>query len=223
MKTVLGSSIMKKQIVALTGVLLCGFLVCHLLGNLLLFVGDEAFNLYAHKLTSTPLIYGAEAILGLIFLTHLGLTLKLTLENRAARGSSYHFKQKTGRGASFASSTMPYTGFLILVFAIFHIKALKFGPVYYQTYDGVVIRDLFRTCLEYFSNPLAVIWYVLAMVVLACHTYHGFWSAFQSLGINHPQYTPLIRGFSRFYAVSMGVGFSLLPIYCYIRAEGGNW
>ena len=216
----MGSSIISKQIIALTGLLLCGFLVTHLLGNFLLFLGPQAFNLYAHKLTSTPLIYGAEVLLALIFLIHLGLALKLNVENIIARGQRYSLKQKTGRGATLASSTMPYTGIIILIFAILHIKALKFGPVYYATYDGIEIRDLFKTCLEYFSHPLPVIWYVFSMMVVSVHTYHGLWSAFQSLGCHHPKYTPILKMISQAYALCMGIGFSLLPIYCYI--EGGN-
>ncbi len=216
----MGSSIVRKQIVAFTGLLLCGFLVAHLLGNFLMFLGPRAFNLYAHKLTSTPLIYGAEAFLALIFLLHLGLAFKLNIENIIARGHRYYTKQKTGRGASFASSTMPYTGMIVLIFIILHIKALKFGPVYYETYDGIKIRDLFRTCLEYFSHPLAVIWYVFSMIVVSIHTYHGFWSAFQSLGCHHSKYTPVLKIISQTYALCMGMGFSILPVFCYI--QGGN-
>ena len=216
LKVIVGSSIVRKQIVALTGLLLCGFLVAHLVGNCLMFVGPRTFNIYAYKLTSTPLIYLAEAVLALIFLTHLGLALKLSRENRIARGGAYFRRQLSGRGATFASSSMPYTGIVVLVFVIFHVKALKFGPVYYLDYGDGPIRDLFRTCVEYFSNPWAVIWYVAAMAAVATHTYHGFWSAFQSLGVHHPKYTPLLRNISRAYALCMGLGFSVLPVYCYI-------
>ena len=215
----MGSSIIRKQIVALTGLLLCGFLVAHLLGNFLMFLGPKAFNLYAHQLTSTPLIFGAEALLALIFLVHLGLAFKLNIENIIARGTSYALKQKTGRGATFASSTMPYTGIIILIFVILHIKSLKFGPVYYATYDGREIRDLFRTCLEYFSHPLPVIWYVFSMVAVSIHTYHGFWSAFQSIGFHRP----ILKTASKAYALCMGIGFSTLPVFCYIQGRNTPW
>lgn len=125
-----GSSIVKKQIMGVTGLMLCGFLLTHMAGNFLIFVGPDAFNLYAHKLTSNPLIYVAEAILAGIFLTHIGLAIKLTIENKQARPDSYFVKVKTGRGATFASSTMPLTGLLILVFLVWHIVNLKFGPWY---------------------------------------------------------------------------------------------
>lgn len=222
LRGVLSSSVLRKQIVALTGLLLCGFLLVHLAGNLLLFVGPEAFNIYAHRLTSTPLIYGAEVVLGLIFLVHLGLTLKLTLENIRARGSSpYHTKKPTGRGATWASSTMPYTGMIVLLFIVLHLEALKFGPVYHVTYQDLNVRDLYRTCLEYFSTPGPVAYYVFSMVAVSFHTYHGFWSAFQSLGIHHPKYTPLIRWASRLFAITMGTGFSILPVYCHLQGRGG--
>ena len=215
-QTVILSSIIRKQIVALTGLLLCGFVTLHLIGNLLMFLGHRAFNLYAHQLTSTPLIYGAEVLLALIFLTHLIFAIKLNIENLFARGdTNYFIKQKTGRGATLASSTMPYTGLIILIFVILHIKALKFGNVYWITYDGMEVRDLFRTCLEYFSHPLAVIWYVFSMAVVSMHLYHGFWSLFQSLGCHHPKYTPILQKCSQVYAIVIGIGFSTLPIYCY--------
>ena len=88
----------------------------HLAGNLLIFVGPEAFNYYAHKLTSNPLIYVAEAILAAIFLGHMGMAIKVTMENKAARPEGYYMKTKTGRGSTFASSTMPYTGLILLAF-----------------------------------------------------------------------------------------------------------
>ena len=110
----LGSSVVKKVAMGVTGLLLCGFLVSHLLGNFLIFVGPDAFNLYAHTLTSNPMIYGAEAVLVLIFLAHLFMGIKVTIENKMARPTPYYVKKHTGRGATFASSSMPYTGIVIL-------------------------------------------------------------------------------------------------------------
>ena len=103
----LSSSIMKKQLMGVTGLLLCGFLVSHLAGNMLIIVGPKAFNIYAHTLTSNPLIYVAEVILLSIFALHVGLAFKLTIENKLARPVGYYMKQPTGRGATFASTTMP--------------------------------------------------------------------------------------------------------------------
>ena len=202
------SSIGRKQLIALTGLALCGFLVSHLLGNLLLLVGADAFNLYAHKLMSMgALIYLAEAILSLIFLTHLGLAMKLALENKAARGQQkYYVKNRTGRGETLMSATMPYTGLVLLVFLISHLFHFKFGSYYTTIIDGVPMRDLYRTCVEFFQSPLNTAWYVIAMCAGALHTAHGFQSAFQSIGWNHPLWMPKIKSLGVIYAVTVAGG-----------------
>ncbi|WP_127717399.1 succinate dehydrogenase cytochrome b subunit [Halobacteriovorax sp. HLS] len=214
------SSVVKKQVMALTGLLLCGFLLTHLAGNCLMYVGPEAFNRYAHALITNPAIYLAEAILAAIFLTHIGLAAKLTIENRNARPQKYFVKQNTGRGATFASSTMPYTGLIILIFLIKHLIDFKFGPLHVVTYGGVEMRDIYKTVVDYFASPVSVIWYVFCMVALGIHVSHGFWSAFQSFGFWHPKYTCLLRCVSKIFAVIVTVGYSALPIYCYL--QGGN-
>jgi len=218
--TVITSSVMKKQAMGITGLLLCGFLVSHLAGNCLIYVGPEAFNTYAHKLVTNPLIYIAEAILALIFLSHIGLAARLTIENKMARPTNYYMRQATGRGSTFASSTMPITGIIILIFLVLHIIQFKFGAYYEATYDGVVMRDLYRLLIEYFSSPTAVAWYLFCMLALGLHVSHGFWSAFQSIGFNHPKYTPVLKLLAKCYALVITVGFSALPIYCYM--QGGK-
>ena len=212
----LKSSIVKKQLVGVTGLLLCGFLLTHLAGNLLIFVGPEAFNFYAHKLTSNPLIYVAEAILAAIFLGHMAMAIKVTMENKAARPEGYYMKTKTGRGSTFASSTMPYTGLILLAFLIWHLTGLKFGAHYEITYEGETIRDLFRLVMEKFSNPLYVAGYVACMFAMGIHVSHGFWSAFQSVGLNNRSYEPKIRTLAITFALVVGTGFSILPIYCFL-------
>lgn len=211
------SSIGRKQLVAVTGLLLCGFLVSHLTGNLLLMVSSDAFNLYAHKLAALGgLLYVIEAVLALIFLVHLGLAMKLSLENMKSRGK-YQQKTKTGRGTTFASQTMPYTGIVLLVFLILHLVNLKFGTYYETTIDGVVMRDLTRTTIEYFSSVGATAWYVIAMVIAAIHTSHGFASAFQSMGWNHGKYFKNVKRLGFIYAVAVGGGFAFLAIYCHLK------
>jgi succinate dehydrogenase / fumarate reductase, cytochrome b subunit len=202
---------------AVTGLMLCGFLVTHLAGNCLIYVGAQSFNTYAHTLITNPFIYVAEAVLALIFLSHIGMAMKLTLENKQARPDGYYMKASTGRGATFASSTMPYTGLIILAFLIWHLVAIKFGPEYTATYEGVAMRDLHRLLLEYFSEPLHVGLYVFCMVALGIHVSHGFWSAFQSLGFNHPRYNCGISIISKIFALVMTVGYSALPIWCYLQ------
>lgn len=216
----LNSSIVKKQIMGLTGLALCGFLIVHLAGNFLIFVGDEAFNTYAHTLITNPLIIPAEIVLAALFLSHIFMALKLTIENKKARPVAYYSRQVSGRGSTFASSTMPATGFITLIFLVLHIWHIKFGPVYTETYGGVEMRDLYRLLIEYFSNPAYVIWYVVAVIALGLHVSHGFWSAFQSIGFHHKKYTSTLQLVAKVYAVIITVGFASLPIYCYL--QGGN-
>ncbi len=213
----LNSSIVKKQIMGITGLLLCGFLVSHVITNSLIYVDARLFNIAAHALISNPLIYLAEAILATIFLTHIVLATKLTIENYKARPQKYYMKKRTGRGATFASNTMPYTGLIILIFLILHLINFKFGPVYEVTYDGVTMRDLARLEMEYFASPLSVSWYVFAVAALGIHVSHGFWSAFQSLGFNHPKYNGAIKIIAKVYGVAMFVGYAALPIFCYLQ------
>lgn len=217
LKAYLNTSIIKKQIMALTGAALCTFLVSHLIGNCLIYVSAEAFNTYGHKLITNPLIYLAEGGLLLVFLMHLGLAIRLTLENNSARPQKYHMKSTTGRGATFASSTMPYTGLIILVFLVLHLINFKYGPVYSVTYDGVEMRDLHKLLLEYFQSPVNVVWYVFSSVALGIHVSHGFWSMFQSFGINHLKYNKSIRCLAKLYGVVMALGYSALPIYCFLQ------
>ena len=213
----LTSSVGKKQIMALTGLGLIGFTATHLLGNFLIFLGADAFNFYAHTLTSNKLIYVAEAGLLGMFLLHIILAVLTKVENSNARPVKYYIKTKTGRGETFASKTMPITGFIILIFLVLHLINFKYGTHYETTLDGQTIRDLYRTVIEYFANPLYVVWYVFAMLTLGLHTSHGFQSAFQSWGIRHPKYTPAIELLSIAYGLFVAVGFSSLAIFCHFQ------
>lgn len=215
------NSVVKKQIMGVTGLLLCGFVLSHLLGNLTLLFGPNAFNKYAYTLTSNPLIYLAETILMLIFLVHTFLAIKLVIENRAARPVPYAYSRKhSGRGATFASSSMPFTGLLTLVFLVLHIRGLKFGPVYETEVNGIIMRDMYKTTIEYFKDPLHVLFYIVAVTSLGVHVSHGFWSAFQSLGLNHPKYMPKLKCAAWGFGILTAVGFSALAVFCYM--QGGR-
>ncbi len=204
--SLLNSSIGKKIQVALAGLLLCGFLVTHLAGNLLLFVGEATFNRYAETLEHNPLLIPAEIVLGGLFLIHIVLALKLKLENRAARPVAYLDAQSKG-GRTAGSSTMAVTGTLVLAFLIVHIKTLKFGDDPKGLYDLV---------LRMFGNPLYSGFYVVAMGGLMLHLSHGFQSAFQTFGVNHPRYTPLIKRVGAIFAFVIAGGFAFIPIWAYV-------
>lgn len=211
------SSIGKKQVMGVTGLMLCGFLLTHMLGNFLIFKGPDAFNAYSHALISNPLIGVAEVILTLIFLSHIAMAVKLTRENKMARPIEYHSRKLSGRGATFASSTMIYTGMITFVFLIFHILGLKYGTVYTVELHGAEVRDIYRTTVEYFASPLHVAGYILAIVSLGIHVSHGFWSAFQSLGLNHPKYMPKIKMFSKCFGIVVILAYSAFPLFCFFK------
>ncbi|MCB0416315.1 MAG: succinate dehydrogenase cytochrome b subunit [Bdellovibrionaceae bacterium] len=219
MASYFSSSIGRKHVLAFTGLGLCGFLVTHLAANLLIPFNPQAFNTYSYNLIHNPFIYLAETVLLLMFLVHIVLALWLNLENRAARPQRYHAKKKTGQGTTVASSTMVATGLITLVFLVLHLMNLKFGAEYTVTYDGVEMRDLHRLVLEYFSSLPNVVWYVMAHVALALHTFHGFQSAFQSLGFNHPRYTKCVKAIGKLYAVAIAGGFAFIAIWAY--GQGG--
>lgn len=211
------SSIGKKQVMALTGIGLLGFTFTHLLANLLILVSPDAFNKYSHALITNPLIYVAEAGLLGMFLLHIALAVVLKIENNLARPQKYYVKVSKGNGENIASKTMPYTGVILLVFIILHLINFKYGSNYPTTVDGVQMRDLYRTVVEYFANPAYVAWYVFAMFALGLHTSHGLQSTFQSLGIRHPKYTPIVETASLAYGVFVAVGFSVLAVYSHFQ------
>lgn len=212
------SSVFKKQYMGITGLFWCVFLIGHLVGNCLIYLGPEAINTYGYNLThNKAFFYSMEAVLVFFLLSHVGMAIRLTIENKSARPVRYYMKTATGRGATFASSTMPYTGIIILIFLISHLIHFRFGPVYMITHNGVEMRDLYRLLIEYFSNQLNVLWYIFAVICLGIHVSHGFWSAFQSIGFSHPKYTPILKNLAKLYAVVVVIGFSALPIYCYLQ------
>ncbi|MBC7714091.1 MAG: succinate dehydrogenase cytochrome b subunit [Rhizobacter sp.] len=211
------NSVVKKQIMGVSGLLLCGFVLTHLLGNMTLFIGSDAFNKYSYALTSNPLIYFAEAGLLAIFLVHILMAIKLVIENNAARPVQYYTRKHSGRGSTFASSTMPISGVLTLIFLVIHILGLKFGTHYETEVHGVVMRDIYKTTIEYFQDPLHVLFYIIAVTSLGVHVSHGFWSAFQSLGWNHPKYMPKIKLAATAFGILVSVGFSALAVFCYFQ------
>ncbi|MCM2279494.1 MAG: succinate dehydrogenase cytochrome b subunit [Oligoflexia bacterium] len=200
----------------ITGLAWSLFVLMHMAANLLIFVSPKAYNAYSHVLISNPFIYVAEAGLVLLLLIHVYNAIKLTLENRAARGERAFLTTSGAKGVSSASKTMAAQGSLILVFTILHLITFKYGTVYMASYDGVVMRDLHRLVLEVFQSPGYVGWYVVALVALGFHLSHGFQSSFQSLGLNHPRYTPAIKKIGLFYAVIVAAGFIAQPVYVFL-------
>ncbi len=213
----LTSPIGRKALMAVTGLLLIGFLVVHLSGNLLVFAGPEPFNAYSHKLVSNPLIYLAEAVLLVLFAVHLGNGIVLFLRNRAARPVGYAVQKWAGEPShkTLASTTMIYTGLVVLAFVPLHLWTFKFGPHYASSADPAV-RDLYRLVIEEFHEPGEVIWYAFAMIVIGFHLWHGFGSAFESLGV---RYSKWLRRFGEALAVGLAGGFLLIPVLIFFLGE----
>lgn len=204
----IGSSVGKKMLMAFTGLCMTGFLVVHLLGNSLAFVGADAFNEYARKLHSLgPLLIVFNIGLLTIGLVHLIIGVLLFIENVKARPVKYKMNRNPG-GRTIGSDSMPYTGLFILLFVLVHL--LKF------TFTDKSVTPIYQLMASTFSNPVWVVVYGVAMVVVAVHISHGFWSLFQTFGVDHSYLTPVIRKLGMVLTIAFGVGFGILPIYLFL-------
>ncbi|HDI61120.1 MAG TPA: succinate dehydrogenase cytochrome b subunit [Desulfobacteraceae bacterium] len=200
-----GTAIGKKLFMSLTGLIFCLFLVGHLAGNLLLLAGADTFNAYAAHLQGLgPLLRVMEAGLVFFALVHVATGLLLFYQNQRARPVRYRVNA-SGGGQTLGSATMPYTGVLILGFLLFHLVQFTFTA---KGEGGV-----YALVAAAFSQPFYVGLYILAMVVVAVHVSHGFWSAFQTLGLNHGKYFGFLRAASVVLAVVLGAGFGFLPVF----------
>lgn len=193
------------------------FVFGHMAGNLLILYSAEAYNRYGHAIVSNkPLLYGTEAFLILCLLVHAGLGIKLSLENKKANPQKYATATGTQKKASVASKTMAYQGSIVLFFIIYHLMTFKYGPEYMVTYGGEEMRDLHRLVIEVFQSPVYVFGYLICLGLLGIHLSHGFSSAFQSIGFNHPRYTPLIKKAGLVYALVVAGGFIVQPLYVFL-------
>ncbi len=214
------STIGRKQLVGVAGLLLSGFVLTHMLGNMLIFLGPQAYNEYSHALISNPLIYAAEAGLVLFFLVHIILSLKLQLRNWGSRESRYAVQSNGQKRTSPITRTLWAQGIIILVFVVLHLITFKFGTVYLVNYGEGEVRDLHRLVVEVFQSPGYVIWYALALVILCYHLSHGVSSSFQTLGFNHPKYGPKIKKIGIAFALLVCLGFLSQPVYVYLFLRG---
>lgn len=200
------TSIGKKWLMAVTGLLFLVFLAVHLIGNLTIYRGPAAFEAYSERLHALgPLLTAAEVVLGLAALIHITLGFILFFENRRARPVRYAV-DGSGGGRTFSSRTMPYTGLLILLFVVIHLATVSRLVV-----DRTAMSS-FQVLQAVFSHWGYVLFYLVSVVIVAFHVRHGLWSAFQTVGANHPKYMPGIEKLSLVFAVLVGVGFGSLPL-----------
>ncbi len=216
----LSSTLGRKLVMALTGLFLILFLAVHLAGNLQLLKNDEgqAFNIYAHFMTSNPLIKVISYVNYAFILLHIVWAIILTRRNRAARGpQGYAVSNNTSH---WSSRNMGILGTFIALFLIIHLRGfwyeMHWGGIATANYDGVDYKNLYAVVDAAYSQWWYVTIYVVSMILLAFHLYHGFGSAFQTLGLNHVKYNPVIKFVGVAFAIIVPALFALIPIVMFL-------
>jgi len=207
------STVAEKLLIALTGLALFLYLVVHLVGNSLLFLGPRTFNGYAHLLISSPVVLPVELGLAAIFVLHVWKTVAMWWRNRGARPDGYYRKRWAGGPSrkSLASTTMIYTGTLVAFFVVLHVRAFKYGPAA----EVAGQRDLYGLLVGFFQRPLNVVFYEVCLALLGFHLWHGFSSAVESLGADDPRVTPKVLLLGKVLAVVIASGFLFIPLWAF--------
>jgi succinate dehydrogenase / fumarate reductase cytochrome b subunit len=206
------AQVSRKALVAVTGVILFGFVLIHMLGNLQIFLppaadGSYAIDHYGELLHSKPtLLWVARIVLLSCVLLHILFSFQLWLESRAARPVRYQLKDNSH--SSYASRTMIWSGPIVGAFVIYHLLHFTLGTVH----PHFQFLSVHHNVVTGFQQPLASAFYILANILLAIHLYHGLWSMFQSVGLNHPRYDGLLRNFARLFAIVIGIGNVSIPV-----------
>ncbi len=215
------STIGRKLVMALTGLFLILFLIVHLIGNLQLMKSDggQAFNQYAQFMTSNPLIVIISYVNYALILIHIIWSILLTRRNRSARGVKGY--AVNNNSSHWTSRNMGILGTFIFIFLVIHLRGfwyeMHWGGIPTASYDGIEYKNLYSVVDVAYTELWFVILYVVSMVLLAFHLFHGFGSAFQTLGLNHVKYNPVIRFIGVAFAVIVPALFALIPIYMYLN------
>ena len=213
----LKSTVGKKYIMGLTGLIWMGFILVHMAGNMLLLVNGDMYNSYGHAIVSNKiLLYATEATVLLALIAHVTTAILLTIHNRSARNERYAVSPTRVKGGTLASRTMAIQGSAVLAFIILHLITFKYGTYYETTVGGVVMRDLNKLVLEVFKQPGYVAWYIFALILLLFHLSHGAASVFQSFGILERKMQSGIKKLAWIYATIVIVGFLSQPVYAYL-------
>jgi succinate dehydrogenase / fumarate reductase cytochrome b subunit len=219
----LNSSIGRKYLMALSGLVWVLFVLTHMLGNLLIFAGKDAYNMYSHALINNPLIYVAEAALVIFIATHAVTGIGLKMRNSRTKPTLYAVTPKSAKGASLSSKSMIWSGSITLVFLILHLITFKYGTHYVYAKDGIAVlvdgkqvRDIHQLVIECFKSPGYVIWYSVCLGLIGMHLYHGVSSSFQTLGLSHPKFNNALKIFGWAYAIVVALGFLAVPLYVFI-------
>lgn len=214
-----------------TGLFLISFLAVHLTGNLQLLLSDggEAFNVYAHFMTTNPVVKALSYGLYAGFLLHAIQGLALWANNRKARGTQKYavstVKAASKHAPTSSSAHMALLGTIILVFLGIHLGdfwySMKFTdeiPVVTYASAAEGVKDLYSKVSQSFSQWWIVLIYLISMIVLAFHLLHGFWSAFQTLGLTHKKYTPAIKAVGAAFSIVVPLAFAVIPVYMFIKS-----
>lgn len=192
---------------AVSGCILFLFVLGHLIGNLQIYEGPDKLNRYAALLRSMPaLLWGVRVVLLAMVLLHIWSSIQLAGRNIDARPVGYQKKKTTG--SSYASRTMYWSGPIIFAFIVYHLLDFTFGRVNPHYESGNVYGNVVAS---FQLIPVAV-FYIIAMLLLCLHLYHGLWSMFQSLGVAHPRYTPMLRRGAAVVAILIAAGNISIPV-----------
>ncbi len=215
---ILKSSVLRKQIVAVTGLMLVCFVVSHMAGNMLFFLGHNTFNEYAEHLQALgKLLWVARLGLVSAFLVHICLTVMLFLENWKARPQAYAVNRPVG-DRSFSTKTMIITGSVIFLFVLYHLWDFTIGPertpehTFLNVPEGMCIH-LFGYVWRSFEAPLRAAVYIIGMSCVGLHLLHAIGSMFQTIGFNHDKYTLIINKLSIVVGAVVALAFAFIPIY----------
>lgn len=211
-----GSAVGKKYVMAITGIVLLGYVLVHMIGNLHVYEGPQRINGYAEGLRDlgeplvgrTQLLWAARSVLILSFVFHIHSAYGLTRINRAARTPGGYVQGRDWVAAGFASRTMRWTGVIVGLYVIFHLADLTWG----SANPDFVRGDVYHNLVASFERVPVAVAYVVANLALGLHIYHGAWSMFQSLGANHPRFNHLRRWFASGLALAVTVGNVTFPI-----------
>jgi len=201
------STIGKKAIMAVTGLILFGFLIAHMLGNLQIFLGPAVMNHYAETLHGNPaLLWSVRTILFVSVVLHIWASVSLWSLKKEARPVAY--VRKANVSSTWASRTMMLSGPVVAAFVVFHLLHLTTGTFHPQFVELHAYENLVNGFLVI---PVAVV-YIIVMVLIGFHLSHGIWSMFQSIGFSHPKYTPMIKTFAAVFAWVLIGGFISVPV-----------
>jgi succinate dehydrogenase / fumarate reductase cytochrome b subunit len=199
----------KKAVMAVTGVILFGFVIVHMLGNLQIYEGPAKINAYGRFLKSVPeMLWGVRIALLLAVGLHIWASIGLALRNNAARPQGYAVRKNTV--STYASRTMYWSGPILFVFIVYHLLHFTAGVVHPGA--DFVEGDVYHNMVSSFRVWYVSAWYIFSMILLGLHIRHGAWSFGQSLGFNHPRHTPVIKNLASAAALLIVLGFISIPI-----------